>query len=148
MPKGEEKLMFWKKIVTLVAAALLLAACSGRGGNETVEVQVALTEFGFESSVTDFKVGVPYRFVVTNEGAVNHEIMIIAPLTEESSGMDMHELDETALAMIEEDELPPGATVSFDYTFKETAPAGSLEFACHTPGHYEAGMKLPITVSP
>jgi uncharacterized cupredoxin-like copper-binding protein len=140
--------MFWKKIVALVAAALLIAACSGQGGGETVEVQVTLTEFGFEASLTDFKVGVPYRFVVTNTGAVNHEFMIMAPLTGEDMGMDMHELDETALAMIEEDQLPSGATVSFDYTFKETAPAGSLEFACHTPGHYEAGMKLPITVSP
>lgn len=141
-------LMYWKKIITLVAAALLLAACSGQGGGETVEVQVTLTEFGFEASLTDFKVGVPYRFVVTNAGTVNHEIMIMAPLTEEDMGMDMHELDETALAMIEEDQLPSGATASFEYTFMDAADAGSLEFACHTPGHYEAGMKLPITVSP
>lgn len=140
--------MFWKKIVTLVVAVLLLAACSGQGGSETVEVQVTLTEFGFETSMTEFKTGVPYRFVVTNAGAVNHEFMIMAPLTGEDTGMDMHELDETALVMIEEDKLPPGATASLDYIFKETAPAGSLEFACHTPGHYEAGMKLPITVSP
>jgi len=48
--------------------------------------------------------------------------------------------------MIEADELTPGATKSFDYTFNETAPAGTLEFACHIPGHYEAGMNLPITV--
>jgi uncharacterized cupredoxin-like copper-binding protein len=148
MPKGEERLMFWKKIVTLVIAAMLLVACSGQSGGETVEVQVTLTEFGFDASLTDFKVGVPYRFVVTNAGTVNHEIMIMAPLTEEDTGMDMHELDETALAMIEEDQLPSGATASFEYTFMEAADTGSLEFACHTPGHYEAGMKLPITVSP
>lgn len=140
--------MFWKKIVALVAAALLIAACSGQDSGETVEVQVTLTEFGFEASLTDFKVGVPYRFVVTNTGAVNHEFMIMAPLTGEDMGMDMHELDETALAMIEEDQLPSGATMSFEYTFIESTDEGSLEFACHTPGHYEAGMKLPITVSP
>lgn len=140
--------MFWKKIVALAAAALLIAACSGQGSGETVEVQVTLTEFGFEASLTDFKVGVPYRFVITNTGAVNHEFMIMAPLAGEDMGMNMDELDETALAMIEEDQLPSGATMSFEYAFMEAADEGSLEFACHVPGHYEAGMKLPITVSP
>jgi len=58
----------------------------------------------------------------------------------------MGQFDEMALVMIEADEMTPGKTMSFDYTFTEPAPAGSLEFACHTPSHYEAGMKLPITV--
>jgi uncharacterized cupredoxin-like copper-binding protein len=141
--------MFWKKFVVPLVTGLLLAACGGgQGGAETVEVNVTLTEFGFESSVTEFRTGIPYRFVVTNVGAVNHEFMIMPPLSEDQMGMamDMHELDETALAMIEEDELLPGVTKSLEYTFTETAPSGTLEFACHTPGHYEAGMKLPITV--
>jgi uncharacterized cupredoxin-like copper-binding protein len=33
-----------------------------------------------------------------------------------------------------------------DYTFTKAYPAGTLEFACHLSGHYEAGMHLPITV--
>ena len=61
--------------------------------------------------------------------------------------MDMAEMDKMALAMIETDELMPGKTQTFDYTFAKPAPSGSLEFACHTPGHYEQGMKLlPIAV--
>lgn len=135
--------------IVLIAAALLLTACGGgQSANDTGEVQITLTDFGIESSVTEFKVGVPYRFVVTNAGAVNHEFMIMAPLTEDQMGMamDMHELDEAALAMIAEDELPPGATATLEFTFAEAAGEGSLEFACHTPGHYEAGMELPIVV--
>lgn len=138
--------MFWRKFVVPLVAGLLLTACGGQDG--VVEVRVTLIEFGFESSLTEFEADVPYRFVVTNAGAVNHEFMIMAPLTEDQMGMamDMHELDESALAMIEEDQLPPGATATLEFTFAETAPAGVLEFACHTPGHYEAGMKLPIVV--
>jgi len=60
--------------------------------------------------------------------------------------MDMEAMDEMALAMIEEDELTPGATKTLDYTFTEPASTGDLEFVCHVEGHYEAGMKLPITV--
>lgn len=137
-----------KIFIVLVVAGLLLTACGGQAAGQPVEVQITLTEFGVVSSVTDFKTGVPYHFVVTNEGTVEHEIMIMPPLEKDAMGMaiDMGELDEMALAMIEASELPAGATASFDYTFTETAPSGTLEFACHTPGHYEAGMKLPLTV--
>jgi uncharacterized cupredoxin-like copper-binding protein len=145
----EAEMFAFKKIYfILIVASLLLTACGGQGAIGPEEVKITLTEFGIKSSVTDFKVGVPYHFVVTNNGSVNHEIMIMPPLMTDQMGiaMDMGELDKMALAMIEEDKLTPGITASFDYTFTETAPAGTLEFSCHTPGHYEAGMKLPITV--
>jgi uncharacterized cupredoxin-like copper-binding protein len=136
---------FKKALVVLAVAGLILTAC---GGQRATEVTITLTEFGIKSSQTTFEVGVPYRFVVTNEGAVEHELMIMPPLTEDQMdmNMDMHELDELALAFIEEDELPSGATATLDFTFTEPAPDGTLEFACHTPNHYEEGMKLPIIV--
>jgi len=85
---------------------------------------------------------------VTNAGMVEHEFMIMPPLTADQMGMgmDMGTFDEMALVMVAASELSPGAASSVDYTFTESAPAGELEFACHTPGHYEANMKLPITV--
>lgn len=140
--------MFKKIFVVTVAAVFLLTACGGQGASAPVEVQVTLTEFGVESSLTEFETGVPYHFVVTNAGAVEHEFMVMPPFTEDQMGtaMDMEEIDELALAMIEASDLPTGATAAFDYTFMEPAAAGVLEFACHTPGHYEAGMKLAITV--
>lgn len=134
---------FKKVLVVMIAAGLLLTAC---GGQRATEVNIALTEFAIRSSVTDFQAGVPYRFVITNEGAVDHEFMIMPPVMGDTAGMDMHELDEMALAMIEEDELTPGTTKTLDFTFTEPASAGTLEFACHTADHYEKGMKLPITV--
>lgn len=136
-----------KKLVgVLFVAVLFLAACGAQ--SDSNDVTITLTDFGVEASRTSFEVGVPYHFTVTNNGAINHEIMIMPPLTEEqmSMNMDMEEMDEMALAMIEEDELTPGTTQSFDFTFTEPAPNGSLEFACHVEGHYVAGMKLPITV--
>ena len=48
-----------------------------------------------------------------------------------------------ALIQVDEAELPAGATVTRDFAFTQT---GDFEFACHVPGHYEAGMLLPITV--
>jgi len=140
--KEMEMFAFKKVLIVLIAAGLLLTAC---GGQRATEVKITLKEFAIESSATDFQVGVPYHFVVTNEGLVEHEIMIMPPLME-GMAMDMEQLDKTALAMIEASKLPAGATASFDYTFTEPASAGTLEFACHTPNHYEQGMKLQITV--
>lgn len=104
-----------------------------------------MTDFGFESTHTEFKTGITYRFVVTNDGQVPHEMMIMPMLTDmDTSGMDMHDFDEMALMAIEADDMPAGATQVMEYTFEEAAD--NLEFACRVPGHYEAGMRLPIMV--
>jgi uncharacterized cupredoxin-like copper-binding protein len=130
----------------LIASSLVLSACGpSTNPDGSVNVDVTLTDFGIESSLDTFEVGVPYHFIITNEGAVNHELMIMEPMM---PGMDMtmEEMDAMALAFVEEDELTPGVTQTLDYTFTEPAPAGSLELGCHIEGHYEAGMLLPITV--
>jgi len=139
------------KLILLITAlfivsSLLLSACGPSvNADGSVDVNVTLTDFGIESSVTNFQVGTLYHFIITNEGQVNHELMIMEPMMA-GSNMTMEEMDAMALAYVEEDELTPGATQRLDYTFTEPVPSGSLEFSCHTPGHYEAGMKLPITV--
>lgn len=131
-----------KKLLAVFAFVIpSLTACGG-----PKEVKVTLTDFGIESSLTVFRVGARYHFVVTNVGTVSHEIMLMEPMQDKGTGMDMEELDQFALAVIEEDVLTPGVTESFDYIFMEPTPKGHLEFACHVEGHYEAGMHLPITV--
>ncbi len=131
-------------VVLAVALALLAACSSGAAPDEPVEVQISLTDFAIAGSQDTFKVGQPYRFVITNEGSLEHEFMIMEPTM---PGMEVeHAHGAGELAAIEEDDLPPGASVTLDVVFDEAAAPGELEFACHTPGHYEAGMKLPIIV--
>jgi uncharacterized cupredoxin-like copper-binding protein len=110
-----------KVFATVLVAGLLLAACGGQGTKDTVEVQVTLTEFGIQSTITEFQVGVPYRFVVTNAGLVEHEFMIMPPLTQDQMGMhmDMANLDKMALAMIKGADLQAGNSASFELTFTE-----------------------------
>jgi uncharacterized cupredoxin-like copper-binding protein len=137
------------KIITLISifllAAVVLAACGGSGGaggSGATTVNVTLSDFTIASSLTSFKVGVPYHFVVKNSAAVPHEIFIdpvdpnLTPDTAKSQ----------ALAGLGPDVLTAGASQSFDYTFTKAYPAGSYEFACHLPGHYESGMHVGITV--
>lgn len=130
-------------VLLLVLGGLSLAACGGSTSKKPVDVQVTLNEFSIQSSLETFDVGVPYHFVVSNQGSVAHDFMIGAPTQGTVSEDDA---EASALITIESEDLQPGATKTLDYTFTQAAPAGTLEFACHVPGHYEAGMKLPITV--
>jgi uncharacterized cupredoxin-like copper-binding protein len=70
---------------------------------------------------------------------------MIMPKGMNMSGKSMDEMHKMALAMI--DSVAPGEKKTLDYTFASPASGQNFEFACHLPGHCEAGMKLPITVS-
>ncbi|MBI4311525.1 MAG: hypothetical protein HY681_07060 [Chloroflexi bacterium] len=117
---------------------------SGTENPDAVVVAVEVGELYVKASQTTFKVGVPYRLVVTNSGKIAHEVMIMPPV-DHSSGMSMEGLDEMALAMIHEHDLGPGMTATLELTFQQ-AGSGQLEAACHLPGHYEAGMKQQLTI--
>jgi uncharacterized cupredoxin-like copper-binding protein len=111
------------------------------------KVEVRLTEFGVETPMTTFKVGQPYQFVITNEGVIAHEFVIMRPLEESEMNMAGHGMEES-LVTVTDEQLPPGAVITVDYTFTEPITPGDLEFACHLSGHYTAGMKTPISVTP
>ncbi len=139
------------KLFMLVSMIMifLLSAC-GTKPNGPVIVRVTLKDFAVESSVTEFKTGVPYHFIVTNEGQVVHEFMIM-PITMDSmgmpgmSGMSMEQRDAMAFMMIPQEELSAGATAERDYTFT-TIPQGNIEMVCTLAGHFEAGMHAPVTI--
>jgi len=134
-------------IISLMAVAIFtLAACGGSAAapasGKKVDVQVTLTDFKIDSSLTTFTTGVPYHFVVVNKGTVNHQFLIMPPISNPTT----QQIDSLKQAGSAGNGIAPGATATVDYTFTKPAPAGTLEFACHLPGHYEAGMHTPIVV--
>jgi len=134
----------YRFMLSIVAVLLMvvLAACGGSGNAN--QVNVSLTEFKIQSSQTAFTAGTTYHFVVTNNGQINHEFMIAPPM---NGQIPMGQMDKMALYVIDQSQLPPGASKSFDYTFPSSEVQKSLEFACNLPGHYEAGMHLPVTIT-
>ena len=124
-------------VTLVVVVAFAVSACGSppaQAAKKPVDVQITLTEFKIESSVTDFTVGTPYHFVITNKGTLAHDWMIM-PSGEQD--------EDKALVKVEDTDLQPNMTVTRDFTF---AQAGNLEFACHVKGHYEAGMHTPIII--
>jgi uncharacterized cupredoxin-like copper-binding protein len=98
-------------------------------------------EMYFKTPITTFKVGQLYKFVLVNEGKAIHEFVIAPP----RKGNEDHE-DLDKLALLHADQLSAGQSTTIDYTFKQPAPAGTLEIECSYPGHYEEGMHMPIVV--
>jgi uncharacterized cupredoxin-like copper-binding protein len=141
------KRIFGGIAIVVFLAAFILAACGGSPASNTpVEVKITVNEFKIVSSLTTFKVGVNYHFTVTNTGTTPHELFIMAPTTPGMTADQIQALRSTALDAIIGENLTPGATQTMTYQFLKPYPAGTLEFACHLPGHYEAGMNLPIVV--
>lgn len=137
---------------------LLLAACGGTAGNTTGSttaakapavstantVNVTETDFKIQSSITTFTAGTAYHFMVTNKGNTVHEFMVLPKAEGSMGGMSMDNMDKMALAKAEN--IEPGKTATFNYTFPSSAAGSHPQFACYYPGHYEAGMKLDVTV--
>ncbi|WP_376796395.1 hypothetical protein [Thermogemmatispora sp.] len=145
----------WLASMVILSLSLLLVACGGPGSSSTASstapagaqtVEITETDFAIRSSLTTFRPGVPYHFVIRNQGVVAHEFLIM-PRSEGAMGQHdaMEEMHHMALAMV--DNIPPGASVTLDYTFPSSAAGSRPEFACYLPGHYEAGMKLTVAVA-
>src|SRR6266516_364596 len=137
--------MRWSWLSMFGVLVGLLTACGGTTMPTTSPApktgNVTLTDYKIASDLTQFSTGVPYHFVVVNKGATLHALMIAPPLT---GTMTVDDLDK--LRLFEVSDIAAGETKTLDYTFKESAPLGKFEMACHVPGHYEAGMKLPVAI--
>ena len=136
--------LFWFALLLTVLVVVLTACGGSTASSGPQQVEVTLSEYKIASSLTTFTPGTPYHFVVTNNGKMAHEFMIM-PMGMNMQGMSMDDMHKVALHM--SDNVAPGETQTFDYTFASSMMGQSFEFACHLPGHYEAGMRLPMMVS-
>jgi uncharacterized cupredoxin-like copper-binding protein len=81
--------------------------------------------------------GETIRFVLTNSGKVVHEFQVGV-----ADKVAADEVDN--VTNIEKDELDEGSTHAVEFTFDGPGP---YAFACHEPGHYEAGMHGEIVIT-
>ncbi len=107
-----------------------------------VKVEVTLAEFKITSSITNFKVGIPYYFVVTNKGHSLHEFFI---MPDKPNGSNYLVNGEYKGSAVQGQEIEPGTTLRVNYVFK-TSNTTHYEIACLMRGHYAAGMSRPIIV--
>jgi uncharacterized cupredoxin-like copper-binding protein len=108
-------------------------------------IQVSTTDtLRFAPDALSVRAGETIAFEISNPGAVPHEFFVGTPAEQQA-----HELEMASGAPMHAEpgqaDLPAGATVRLVMSFDQP---GALEFACHVPGHYPAGMRGTITVTP
>ncbi|APX90558.1 hypothetical protein BV394_13215 [Brevirhabdus pacifica] len=120
----------------------------GTAQQVTREVEITMIEtdggMAYEPAALEIAQGETLRLKVRNAGEMPHEIVLDTPAKNAEHGALMARFPE----MEHEDphalRLEPGAEGEIVWTFET---AGTFEFACLIPGHAEAGMRGPITVS-
>lgn len=123
-------------LLAVLTVVSVLAGC-GQQAPKPVEVQVTLSEFKVEASPLTVPANTPVKFVVTNKGTIEHEMVV------EKQGAVDQPL-ETTSGPAEAEKIPAGGTKTLEWTFTEP---GEYQLACHVPGHFEAGMVVNFTVT-
>lgn len=125
----------------LSAPATPQASPVATSGDENT-VNVELREFAIAADRLTLRSGEEYTFVVTNAGAMIHELVIErAGVVDEPLEMEDEGSGEERESEIED--IEPGSTAEMTWTFDEP---GAYQYACHIPGHYELGMVLEFAV--
>ena len=110
----------------------------------TVEV-TTLDTMTFEPSRIKVSAGETVTFVVTNTGQAVHEFTLGDAAMQKDHADEMAQMgDGMAHNGGNSIRLQPGETKSLTWRFGDT---GTLEYACHEPGHYQAGMRGQIKIS-
>jgi uncharacterized cupredoxin-like copper-binding protein len=140
--------------------AVVAAACGGGGDSETAAVgdgdadrtvEIEMVDIAFEPAELEVEAGETVRFVFENTGKAAHDAFVGDIAAQGDHEREMREAEEDDGHGGGHDEndaedaitVEPGETGELTYTFDES---GSLEIGCHQPGHYEAGMKIDVTV--
>jgi uncharacterized cupredoxin-like copper-binding protein len=89
------------------------------------------------------KAGEQIKFVIRNEGQLDHELLIDSFANNQKHKAEMEKHPEMDHEEANGARLKPSARKELIWRFTK---AGTFEFACLIPGHYEAGMKGVIVV--
>ncbi|MEW6401371.1 MAG: hypothetical protein AB1649_06195 [Chloroflexota bacterium] len=120
------------------------AAIPQTGSGNSTEVTITLADNTIEASQTTFQAGVPYTFVINNTGSRAHNFNINPPVSMAGS---LDAALDSALLVVQQEQLSAGASTTVEYTFPDTAVGQTLEFSCLIRRHYDDGMFLGITVT-
>lgn len=111
-------------------------------------IEVKMTEgagtMAFEPNRVEVKTGEQIRFVIANTGELDHEFMLDSTENNAKHKAAMEKNPEMEHDDPNGKRLEPKKTSEILWRFDK---AGTFEFACLIPGHYEAGMHGVVVVT-
>jgi uncharacterized cupredoxin-like copper-binding protein len=136
------------QLALVAAAALAGAAAAGSGlGSGAAERTVVVTMHHSRFQPAEVRVapGERVRFVLRNRDPIDHEFILgdaVVQARHEQGRQRHHHGDVPG-----ERSVPAGQEAATGYAFPAALEGGTLEFACHLPGHYAYGMHGRVRVS-
>lgn len=119
---------------------------SGKASKVDRTIRISTLDISMDKTRLDAQVGETVRFIVTNKGQLTHEFIIGNAQEQAEHEKEMQQM--AGMDMPNEPNgimLKPGQTKTLIWTFNKK---GEVEFACHVPGHFAAGMVGKIIVNP
>lgn len=114
----------------------------GDPNNVSRTIRVLARDVAFDQTEIRVRAGETVRFVLVNDGALDHEITVGDAAAQSSHRAMMQSMSHDAMlegghAHPNSVAAAPGLEAEFVWTFTEK---GEFEFACNIPGHAELGM--------
>ncbi len=145
----------------LLGALLLLAGCNEQTGTSqgttsptattaatTVpnarEVHVVIKDKDITSTMKNFRAGIPYTFVVANQGKTSHNFIIWHRISGAASTQQPHD---GILYIVPATQLTAGKTLTFSYQFPLSSIQSDLQFTTHLSGTEPEGPHIPVNVT-
>lgn len=120
------------------------AAASGKPGKVNRTVAITMDDMmRFTPSSVAVKKGETIRFAVKNDGKLKHEMVLGSVKELKEHAALMQKFPEMEHADPNQVSVDPGKTGELIWQFTK---AGTFNFACLQPGHFEAGMKGTVAV--
>ncbi|MGH8672310.1 MAG: cupredoxin domain-containing protein [Burkholderiales bacterium] len=120
------------------AHAVSTAGKPGTAGKVAREIKVTAGDtMRYDPSSIQVNPDETIRFIVTNTGKLAHEFVLGDAKEQREHAVMMQKMPGRVHKDANTVTVEPGATKTLIWQFGE---AGEVEFACHVPGHYEAGM--------
>jgi uncharacterized cupredoxin-like copper-binding protein len=137
--------------VAILAGGAVAVAAAGSAAPEAgptvlgpgpVTVTIDVDHSHFDTGVIRVRPHTDVRFVIVNHDPIGHEFIVGGPEvhTRHANGHEAYHPPVPG-----EVSVPPDARASTTYAFHTS---GSVEFACHLPGHYQYGMHGTVVVTP
>ena len=122
--------------------AMGAAASDARPASQTIQVNTT-NALRFSPDLVTVRAGETIAFEINNPDALAHEFFVGTAAEQQAHEREMAN-GAPMLAEPNAVDVPVGMTVRLVYTFDQP---GTLEYGCHVPGHYPAGMRGTITVT-
>lgn len=113
--------------------------------DRTIDITMQDT-FRFEPDSVNVSTGETVAFRLHNEGQIAHEFVLGDKELQKEHEQEMQAMEGGEMMADEPNavDVAPGGSKTLAFHFTQ---AGELQYACHQPGHYAAGMIGTITVS-